>query len=465
MVDKVLDGLMDIFNSVNFRFLSHVEITRLLQYQGFYQNVEFHKAAADVWDHLNRPTATYPFCWIEKSDETLWGLERWLPPKKRRSVRRSNHAVALLHIGWEIQHAISVAESEIEDGTFPLRGQNADSFIASMDEKQRENSIVELHCYGSEKLICAVTHNDRGSWALEGMTLQRWYKENGLQSGDKIWLIVESVNPLILRAYTEWDRDADTYRRYEQRRNIEALSSTDLPIRDIIWIHFKRTQKIAHRSEISKAVLIERPEISERSVDSCLGANPHLFARVGGKGNWGLKEWGVEQVTMVIRPKDSDIETAINENLPTATVPLDYILENIAAEDLVYKILRGSKDSLSVSQITEKIARYLVVDKNILARTTFFNSSDIRFVRLHDGSFTLRDNLEEFISELATQEQELVEGLGQANEEVSKSKDEIALMTAQRETTWSNERMAIRVRKLFTSLADHPVPKWMAVAK
>jgi len=327
-----------------------------------------------------------------------------------------------------------------------------------MDEKQRESSIVELHCHGSEKLICVVTHDDRGSWALEGMTLQRWYKENGLQSGDKIWLIVESVNPLILRAYTEWDRDADTYRRYEQRRNIEALSSTDLPIRDIIWIYFKRTQKIAHRSEISKAVLKERPEISERSIDACLGANPHLFARVGGKGNWGLKEWDIEQVTMVIRPKGSSTETATNENLSTATVPVDYVLANIAAEDLVYKILRGSKDALSVAQITEKIAKYLGVDKGILVRTTFFNSSDIRLVRLHDGSFTLRDNLEEFINELATREQELVEALGQANEEVSKSKDEVALMTAQHETTWSNERMAIRVRNLFTSLVDHPVP-------
>jgi len=122
MEKEIFDGLMDVFNSANFRFLTYVELTRLLQRRGFYQNVEFHKAAADVWDHLNRPTAAYPFCWIEKSDESLWGLERWLPPKKRRSVRRGNHAVAFLHIGWEIQHTISVAGSEIEGGTFPLRG-------------------------------------------------------------------------------------------------------------------------------------------------------------------------------------------------------------------------------------------------------------------------------------------------------------------------------------------------------
>jgi len=443
MEKEIFDGLMNVFNSVNFRYLTHVEVTRLLQRRGFYQNVETHKAMADVWDHLNCPTATYPFYGIEKNDEVLWGLERWLPPKKRRIVKRSSRAAPLLQVGWEIQHTISVTESEIADGTFPLRGQYADRFIASMDEKQRENSIVELHCYGSEKLICAVTHDDRGSWILEGRALQRWYKENGLRSGDKIWLSVENVNPLTLRAYTEWDRDFDTYRRYEQRRNIEALSSTDLPIRDIIWIYFKRTQKIAHRSEISKAVLKERPEISERSVDACLGANLHLFARVGDRGNWGLKEWDVEQVNIVIRSKGSDIETAINENLPTATVPLDYVLANIAAEDLVYKILRGLKDSLSVSQITEKIARYLGIDRSILARTTFFNPSDSRLIRLHDGSFTLRDNLEEVISELATRERELMESLEQVNEEVIRLKDEIASMTAQHETTWSKERTVI----------------------
>jgi len=302
-----------------------------------------------------------------------------------------------------------------------------------MDEQQRKHSIVELHCYGSEKLTCAITHDDRGNWFLEGMALQRWYKENDLQSGDKIWLVVESINPLILRTYTEWDRDADTYRRYEQRRKLETFPYADLPIRDLVWIYFKRNQTVAHRSEIAKAVLVDRPEISERSIDVCLGANPHLFARVG-KGNWGLKEWSVEQVTMVVRPKSSDLETGLDENLPTAIVPLDYILVNIVAEDLVYKILKSSKNPLSVSQITEKISKYLGVDKNILARTTFLNPSDSRLVRRHDGTFTLRENLEEVISELAAREWEQKQSLNRINEEINDLKDEIASIVTKYET-------------------------------
>jgi len=125
-----------------------------------------------------------------------------------------------------------------------------------------------------------------------------------------------------------------------------------LPIRDIIWLHFNRTQKVSHRSEIAKIILVDRPEISEHSVGACLSANPHLFVRIG-EGNWGLTEWGIEQVTMVVRPKGSDPGAPTGEDSPTVTVPLDYVLANIAAEDLVYRVLRGSKASLSDSEITE----------------------------------------------------------------------------------------------------------------
>jgi hypothetical protein len=285
------------------------------------------------------------------------------------------------------------------------------------------------------------------------MALQHWYKENGLQPGDKIWLVAEGIKPLILRIYSEWDRDADTYRRYEQRRNLETLPSIDLPIRDLIWIFFKRAQKIAHRSEIAKAILVERPEISERSVDACLSAYPHLFVRMN-EGKWGLKEWGIEQVTMVVRPKGSDPGTAIDEDLPTVKVPLDYILITITAENLVYKVLRGSKASLTDSQITERIAKYLVVDRSILARTSFLNLSDSRLVRCHDGTFMVRENLEEVVYELAARERELRQSLDRNNEEVNKLKDEIALTVTRYETRirqLESERDEARdwARKLF----------------
>jgi hypothetical protein len=462
MENEVFGHLLEIFNSANYRFLSIEEITRLLQRKGLYQDVEFRKAAADIWDHLNRPTADYPFCWVERSNQTLWGLERWLPSKKRRNARQGKINIQLssrLQVGWELHHTISMDEHEITGGTFPLRGHYADSFIASMDDKQREYSIIELHCYGSEKLICAIVHDERENWFLEGMTLQRWYKENGLRAGDKVWLAVERINPLILRAYTEWDRDPDTYRRYEQRRHIEALPSIDLSIRDLIWVYLKHTAKIAHRTEIAKAILEERPEISERSVDGCLGGNPHLFVSIGERGYWGLKEWGMGPTKSDIHPERSKIGTSETHGPLSATeVPIDYILANIAAEDLVYRIVTNAKDSLDVTQITERIANYLGIDKNVLTRATFFDASDERLIRLQDGSFTLREHVKEDPTQEKTREQPQVDALSEDIQELIDDRVEVPRQTIKSKKIWPNRRMAARCQGLFAVLADHPAP-------
>jgi len=308
-----------------------------------------------------------------------------------------------------------------------------------MDEKQRNNLIIELCCYGCEKIMCAIAHDENGDWFLEGMALKRWYRENDLQPGDKIWLVIENIQPLTLRIYTEWDRDADTYRRYEQRRNLQTIPFTDLPIRDLIWIYFLRTQKVSHRLEISNSILADRPEISERSVDVCLGAYPHLFVRVG-QGNWALKEWEVEQVTMLIRPKSSNPGMSTDGNIPTVIVPLDYVLANIAAEDLVFKILQSSRSSLSDSQITERIANYLGVDRRILSRTSFLNPMDNRLIRCQDGTFILREYFKTDGNGLETEKLEQLDFQNLINEKQDELNDNFRSTTIQCETQIENEQ-------------------------
>lgn len=283
-----------------------------------------------------------------------------------------------------------------------------------------------------------------------------WYKENRIEPGDKIWLVIKSIAPLAINIYTEWERNPDTYRRYRRLQDPKPLLSTDLPIRDIVWDFLEQTQKIAHRSDISKAVIAKRPEVSEQSVYGCLSANPYLFVRVG-EGKWGLKEWGLEQVTMAIRPAGSPVEENIDENLPTTTVPLDYILVNIAAEDLVYRILKNSK-SLTVSEITEKISKILYVDKNILARTTFFDQSDIRLVRLQDGTFTLRENLEDVIKQLAEKERELKTSL---EKQAYLLKDEMEVMTARHK---KQVEQVEEEREVLRKLAEEWIEKHEEVA-
>ena len=240
---EISNDLMYIFNSANFQFITLAEISRLLQRRGIYER------DVDLWEYL---CTHYLFCDIDVNGETKWGLKSWLPPKERRKIKQRNAAVmpqntvTPLHIGEEIQRTISVGGFEIKDGTLPLHGQDFNNFTASMDMQQRKDSIIELRYYGSENFTCRIAYSNSGYWSLKNIGLTKWYKENGVQPSDKIWLVVESIKPLALRIYTEWDRDADTYRRYEQRRNLNTLPYVDLSIRDIIYLYLKRTQQISH---------------------------------------------------------------------------------------------------------------------------------------------------------------------------------------------------------------------------
>ena len=438
MADKeILDALESIFNSATYRPLTLREITEQLQRKGLYKDIELHKAMARVNGHLceDRTSANYPFLEFEGGEEVLWGLETWFPPKLSRAIRSPVRSVEPLSSAWETQHTISVGGHELTAGTFPLR-QHFDRFVASMDKQQREHSLIVVHCYGSEQFLCSLNYDDR---TLEGKALQYWYNENDVQPGDTMWLSVEATIPLVLRIYTEWDRDADVYRRYVQRRQLErSLPRINLPIRDLVWLYFKQHQKVAHPTDVAKAVLADRPEISGRSVYSCLVANPHLFARTGERGTWGLKEWGIEQVTISVTQKSDELPTTTDTDRPTAaTYPLDYVLNVIHGEDLVYKILQSAKAPLSYPELTERIGKYLRVNKSVLERTSFLNVDDARLVRLHDGAFAVREDLEEVIRKLTEKEKELKQSLDKATEdydhEIGRLKEELASTVARYE--------------------------------
>lgn len=452
---EILDALMDIFNSANYRFLNVDEITEQVRRKGFYTHASFSKAYALVLDHLccDQASATYPF----QSDEsgTLWGLETWFPPKPARTARKTTRSVSPLPVGWETQHVISIEGQELDQGTFPLR-ENLGRLVASLGESQRETSLVPIRCYGSEEFRCSFNFHNR---SLESKALQHWYNENGVQPGDRIWLAVEATEPLTLRIHTEWDRDADTYRRYTQRRQLESLPRSGLPIRDLIWLHFKQTQKIAHRADIEKAAIDARPEISARSVDGCLHANPNLFASAGERGMWGLKEWGIEQVTMYEPRKEIDRTREVETNRPTSTYPLDYVLTTIHGEDLIYKVLQSAKVPLSYSDLAERIGKYLGVDKSILERTSFLNVKDARLVRLHDGNFQLREDLEEVIRELTIEQNELSQSLSRAAQshenELDGLKDELADVAVHYQTRINHAQAEIaRLEKDKAELAQ-----------
>ena len=435
MTDEILYGLMEVFKRANNQYLKLTEITRRMQAQGLYPNVTFREAATDIYlYYLNPPI----FHEIEDYKSANWGkkwnVAHWPPSKENhlQTGKEIQHTISssgseikngtipphgqdkenspydstasLLQIGKEIQRTISPSGAEIEDGTIPLHGQDFGSFFASMDKDQQRRLNINIHSYADEDIACTIVAGDHDNWFLQSTWLQNWYKENQIEPGDKIWLVVENITPLAVRIYTEWERNPDTYRRHRQLQSGEPLLSVDMPIRDIIWDFLDETQKITHRLDIGKAVLAKRPEISEQSVYSCLSANPYLFVRVG-EGNWGLKDWGLEEVKAAVRPAGSTLEE--NLNLPTTTVSLGYILANIAAEDLVYKILEKSPNPLSVGEITERISKILGVNKELLTRATYFDPSDPRFYRQEDRTYTIRKDLEEVIRHLSENERAL----------------------------------------------------------
>ena len=403
MTDEIFDGIRSVFNHDYDLFLLPQDIYSRMKRKGFFKNVEYKKAMVDIQISLRSPV------FFRRRTDTSdgWGLARHFRSTEKQEENQQDISASQLQIGKEIKRTISSSGAEIKDGTIPLNGQNFGSFFASMDKEQQKRLNINIHSYADEDITCTIVEGDRDNWFLQGTWLRNWYKENRIEPGDEIYLVVENTTPLIIRIYTTWERNPDTYRRYKLRQEANPLPSVDLPIWQLIREFFEQTQKIEHRLAIWKAVFEKRPEISEQSVYACLSANPYLFVRVG-EGNWGLKDWGLEEVKAAVRPAGSTLEE--NLNLPTTTVSLGYILATIAAENLVYRILEESPNPLSVGEITERISKILGVNKELLTRATYFDRSDPRFHRQEDGTFTLDrkiKNLEEVIHQLSENERAL----------------------------------------------------------
>jgi chromosome segregation ATPase len=117
---------------------------------------------------------------------------------------------------------------------------------------------------------------------------------------------------------------------------------------------------------------------------------------------------------------------------------------------LVYQILKSSKISLSYKELTEKIADYLGVARAVLERASFLDTQDDRLVRLHDGTFQLRENLEDVINESKKKVDGLEQSLSQTREEVENFKQELAYIVSQFARA-EQEREEARERVRFIS--------------
>lgn len=413
---EILDALMVVFGAAHFRPLGLSEITEQLQRRGYYSDIPFSKALARVNSELclERNSAHYPFIELGIKGEVKWALESWFPPDRMRK-RLPRHRAPLPSLaGIQFQHNVSVDGQEVIAGQFPFQRERLVQLISGLSDQQQLKNVVSVLSYGND--IFSVSF-DFDNCCLEGKGLGQWYRENHLRAGDAVWLRVEHVNPLVLKIYTEWDRDSDAYRRHIQRERLEEIPRTDLSIRELIWLYLSQRGRIAHHTEIVSSVIEFRPDASGRSVNSCLTANPQLFVSTGDRGYWGLKGWNITSVQILKPNSNDDPLSPVNPDRPTVTVPLDYVLINIQAEDLVCRILRSANTPLSYSEISDKIADYLHLDKTILKRTSFMNMEDARIVQLEDGKFALQEKLEGIIAELTRENRALEARVEQATRE------------------------------------------------
>jgi hypothetical protein len=327
MTDEIIYGLMDVFKRADNQYLTLTEITHRMQDLGFYQNVEFAEARVDIYVYQLRPPIFHE---IQNYRSANWGrkwnVAHWLPRKENKP---QDNTVSFLQTEKEIQRAISPSGSEIKNGIIPLHGQDKennpydstvsllqtgeeiqrtisddgseisneiiplrgdfDRFFASMDIHQQRQMSIDIRYYADENTTCKIEQDNLEHWFLKGEWLKNWYKENRIEPGDKIYLVVENVIPLAIRIYTKWERNPDAYRRYKLQQESNPFPSVNLPIWYLIGEFFEHTPKIAHRLDIGKAIIEKRPEISEQSVYSCLSKEKYLFVRVG-DGYWGLKK-------------------------------------------------------------------------------------------------------------------------------------------------------------------------------
>ena len=78
-------------------------------------------------------------------------------------------------------------------------------------------------------------------------------------------------------------------------------------------------------------------------------------------------------------------------DLPEISDAIWKIVAEIEDRDVVYNLLKRTRDSLSFVQICQKIAEARGIDWHELQQTGFLNAEDERFTRLDNGHFALRE--------------------------------------------------------------------------
>lgn len=288
-------------------------------------------------DHIRR------FVYVEKESDIIWYLA---PPPKEVSFTLTNGA---LSSGY-----IKVSSDLLKIMYYYGIGSN-----------------VTFVCYGDYEIKGVL---DESKKRISGQEIKSWYEENRLHEKDRVYIKCPEKFGRPLRLYTFHE-----IQKYLRGEEVEDTSEK-IYLRENIYQVLKSENVYLHYKQI-KDKIVERigGEVELSSIAGTLSHESHLFRRfLPSRGIWGLTEWSEKQMEI---DKTS-------------------LLLAIGEEDWVYRALKDISQPLQTKEIAQEIANRFVISPKELLEITFINPTDVRLVKLKDGSWGLKEWVEGWEEEI-----------------------------------------------------------------
>jgi len=222
---------------------------------------------------------------------------------------------------------------------------------------------------------------DSSNRRLVGLT--DWFRKSAIEPGDQIKFHLLRVDPPEIRIWTEWEKHLN----YILRCPAEDFRWQHLPIRDCLIKVFADHQEPMHYRSLYSQISRHR-ELVVGSVIATLSRHRGVLFLHRGSGRWSrLQSHAVSDPRLFPSRQVPREETAPHE----ISDGIWKIVAEIEEGDVVYGLLKRTRDSLSFVQICQKIAEARGIDWHELQHTGFLNAEDERLKRLDNGHFALRE--------------------------------------------------------------------------
>lgn len=212
--------------------------------------------------------------------------------------------------------------------------------------------------------------------------LAQWFHKSAIEPGDKVKFRLLGVDPPEIRLWTEWEKDLNSLIRPPAL----DFKWEHLPIRDcLIKVFVDHPGPIHYRSLYSH--ISKHRDLAVGSVIATLSKYRGVLFAHTGRGMWSWLKSGAQTDDGQSHPPRQ------SEGLRSVAVSdaIWKIVAVIEERDVIYRLLKRTRDSLSFVQICQKIAEASGIDWHQLQHTGFLNAEDERFTRLDNGHFALRE--------------------------------------------------------------------------